>query len=66
MQLWILSEESQAEQAALLLQALQGFKEGKVEEEGETKVLAIWSIPFKRNVSHKSLKRRYLSAIFVN
>lgn len=41
MQFWILSEESQAGHAALLLQALQRFKEEGVEEEGETKAFAI-------------------------
>lgn len=47
MEFWILSEEFQAGHAMLLLLALQRFKEGGVDEEGETKAFAIWSIPLK-------------------
>lgn len=66
MQFWILSEGSQAGHAALLLQALQRFKEGGVKEEGETKAFAIQTIPLILSVSHESLKQRCLSARFDN
>lgn len=53
MQFWILSEQSQATHAAFLLRALQRFKEGGMEEEGETKGFAICSLALKTIISHR-------------
>lgn len=53
MQFWILSEQSQARHTAFLLHALQRFKEGGMEEEGETKGFAIYSSALKTIISYE-------------